>query len=250
MLLIPRLIWEKTQMSVVFKDELTKYRFLARVVVPVLIASFVLHLAELGLAGWLFANNRRLQESRAERLVLVPIAGPGPITVEGKNGQLDSSYILDAAIKAVGLQENWSWLNIRGNYTELYTYHASKEFENFHRVNVEQTQFPEKVEANRMVSTFQIDRNKSRAEWCPKLNAACAIVSGRRYVFINGNVPLSDTAVAYFIISNVVYPTKEQPNALRIHRQVVIDKGDDPAQTAEPMLSAAMSQGVLPETHK
>lgn len=243
---IPVKITEKMS----FKDELTKFRFIVKVLIPVLLGLFLLNFVQVAATIFLYRENTKLMESKSERLVMVPIAGPGPIVIEGKNGQLDNSYILDAAIKIVGLQENWSWLNIESNYDQIYAYHASQEFENFLKANLAKTQFKENAKAHEMVSTFKLDRDRSRAAWCSKLNAACAVVYGHRNVFIKGNAPLAEGNVAYFIVSNVVYPTKEQPNALRIHRQIIADKGDDPSLIVEPMFNAAMNTGKLPEVQQ
>ena len=196
----------------------------------------------------MYTDNQKLQDNKSKNTILkiLPIAAPGPLVIDGPSGKIHESYLKSLFSRVVNLHENYSWLNIKDNYKEILEYHASLKYENFLKANLEQTGFVNQVISNKMISTFEINKNEIMASWCEKLGVACAVISGKRRVFTGGNKPLDETNVSYFMLSGAVMPNAQNLNVLQIDRLIVFDRGENPKERAEALYKAAL-EGKIPE---
>lgn len=235
-------------METLFKNQLQKTKFLLRVATIIAGISVVLNFSQAFLTIPLFNSYQEMKDSKLQNTIvkLIGVHMPEPITIPGESGKIHESYLKSIAIRVVNLHENWSWLNVKENYDEIIKYHASLRYENFLKGNLEQTGLISQIEKHRMIANFVVDREKTKASWCKELGAACVVVTGRRKVFTDGNKPLDDTDVAYFILSNAVMPNEQNLNALQIERLIVIDKGKNKYERAVALYEAAL-KGKLPE---
>lgn len=234
---------KKLKIKQIWTDENQKLKFLLRVwrsfalfQIPGTVLFGVLSI-------WIFNSYESLNNQKKERILLMDFRGN--LLDHEPDSAISSSYIKYAAKKVVNLQENWSYETVEENYKELFREHSTFEFENFLKANMVKSGFVAKIKEHKMVSTFRWDKNKSKATWCSKLQAACALIVGQRYVFEDGNRPISAKKVAYLIISNAVYPTDERPFALRVSRSIIEDRAEDPYSKLEPIFHAAKN-GSLP----
>lgn len=231
-----------------YRDKLVRAEFLSKLFGVLFSCSLILCITMAGFQYKLYADFKDIYEAKIEQTIikLIPIPGPGPIDIDLGDSKITSSYINAIAKRVVELHENWNWTNIRERYNEILQIHASVKYENFLKANMEAVGFIEKVEARKMMSTFSIQKEKSKSAYCEKLRVTCAVVSGKRVTFTDFNKPLDEEDVSYLILSSVVMPTSEDPNPLRIERLIILDNVSNPHDRAMKLLADALD-GKLPE---
>ncbi len=226
-----------------WSDELYKTKFLKRMWQGFSLLQIPTLLLVSGHNLWLHHNYNTALAKKEDRIILTPAVRSQVIIDYGSS--VPNSFVLESARRVVNLQENWHYTDIEENYDELFNVHASFEFSKFLKANLVQTGFIDKVKMHRMVSRFRWDKDYSKAAWSSKIKAVCALITGTRTVFKDGNIPISTTKVGYLIISNVIYPTDERPTALQIDRMIIEDR-NDPYTKLEPLFHAAQN-GTLPD---
>lgn len=185
-----------------------------------------------------------LKGVNSQRLVLVP--GIHRKLVIPSEAFLSDSYIRAVSKRVVELNEQWTYESIEDSYTELFKEYYDHGLTELTKANLLSSNQIQKVIENKMISTFQFDWKKSEFKWCEHLQRACALVAGKRRLYINNNEPYSEKDVAYLIISSGVYPDENNPFAVRMTRLKVDDSSENPYTSIKTQFDAALS-GVLPD---
>lgn len=183
----------------------------------------------------------------SQRLVLVP--GIHRKLVVPAEAYLSDTYIKAVSKRVVELLEQWTYESIEDSYQELFKDYYDHGLTQLTKANLTASNFVQKIIEHKMVSTFAFDWKKSEFKWCDQIQRACAIVTGKRRLYINNNEPFSEKEVAYLIISSGVYPDENNPFAVRMSRLVVDDSSDSPYMNIKAQFDSAIS-GVLPDATK
>lgn len=183
----------------------------------------------------------------AQRLVLVP--GIHRKLVVPAEAYLSDTYIKAVSKRVVELLEQWSYESIEDAYQELFKDYYDHGLSELTKANLNASNFVQKIKEHKMVSTFSFDWKKSEFRWCEKIQRACALVTGKRRLYINHNEPFAEKEIAYLIISSGVYPDENNPFAIRLTRLIVDDSSDSPYQNIKAQFDAALS-GDLPDAPK
>lgn len=183
----------------------------------------------------------------SQRLVLVP--GIHRKLVVPAEAYLSDTYIKAVSKRVVELLEQWTYESLEDSYQELFKDYYDHGLTQLTKANLTSSNFIQKIIDHKMVSTFQFDWNKSEFRWCEQIQRACAIVIGKRRLYINNNEPFAEKEVAYLIISSGVYPDENNPFAVRMTRLIVDDSSESPYMNIKAQFDAALS-GVLPDATK
>lgn len=184
-----------------------------------------------GLAIWNIKNADRT------KVILSPAVQRFEVATLGK---VTDSYIKAAFEHVAERNSSWTFETIDENYQDLFQHYYSNDLVTRTKANLTETGRFDQVRQNKMVSTYKIDRDRSEYTWCEALNLACGLVVGQQTVYIEGNQPFRSENLGYLIFSESIYPTKNNPFALRITRLVIGDY--------EPLKKAleAAKKGELP----
>ncbi len=185
---------------------------------------------------------KAINDFKAERLVLVP-ALQRKLEIPAQS-YISNSYVEAVSRRIVELQEQWSYNSIQDNYDELFKTYYSNKLVELTKANLISTDRFSYVRENRIVSTFDMDDKKSEFLWCEKIKRACALIVGKRSIFINNNEPYSEKEVAYLILGQSVWPDENNPFALKVSRVKVDDSSVDPYMNMKKQLEAAKN-GVV-----
>lgn len=199
--------------------------------------------AILGIATLILAI-KVLYDFKRERLVLIPSI-QRKLVVPAES-YISNSFVRAAANRVVELQEQWSYETIEDHYQELFQMYYSHRLEELTRANLTSSRRYEYVRKNKMVSTFEFDQSKSEFSWCEKLKRACAMVFGKRRIYINHNEPYSEKNVAYLLLAESIWPTEEHPHALKFSRVKIDDSSEKPYENIKKQFYAA-KEGVMPD---
>lgn len=183
----------------------------------------------------------------SQRLVLVP--GIHRKLVVPAEAYLSDTYIKAVSKRVVELLEQWTYESIEDSYQELFKDYYDHGLTQLTKANLTASNFVQKIIEHKMVSTFAFDWKRSEFRWCDQIQRACAIVTGKRRLYINNNEPFAEKEVAYLIISSGVYPDENNPFAVRMTRLIVDDTSDSPYLNIKAQFDAALS-GVLPDAAK
>lgn len=183
----------------------------------------------------------------SQRLVLVP--GIHRKLVVPAEAYLSDTYIKAVSKRVVELLEQWTYESIEDSYQELFKDYYDHGLTQLTKANLTASNFVQKIMEHKMVSTFQFDWKRSEFRWCEQIQRACAIVIGKRRLYINNNEPFAEKEVAYLIISSGVYPDENNPFAVRMTRLIVDDSSESPYMNIKAQFDAALS-GVLPDANK
>jgi len=194
-------------------------------------ACLPLALLVVGLAIWNIKNADRTQ------VILSPAVQRFEIATMG---QVTDSYIKAAFEHVAERNSSWTYDTVEENYRDLFEHYYSNDLVTRTKANLAESGRFDQVHQNKMVSTYKIDRDRSEYTWCQALNLACGLVVGQQTLYIEGNQPFRSENIAYLIFSESIYPTKNNPFALRITRLVIGDY--------EPLKKAleAAKKGELP----
>jgi len=195
----------------------------------------------LGISTLLLAI-KTLNDFKSERLVLVP-AIQRKLVIPAQS-YISNSYVEAVSKRIVELQEQWSFDSIQDNYDELFKTYYSHKLVELTKANLLSTDRFSYVKENKIVSTFDVDEKKSEFFWCEKINRACALIAGKRSIFINNNEPYSEKEVAYLILGQSVWPDENNPFALKISRVKIDDFSTSPYDNMKRQLEAA-KKGVI-----
>lgn len=188
-----------------------------------------------------------LKGVNSQRLVLVP--GIHRKLVVPAEAYLSDTYIKAVSKRVVELLEQWTYESIEDSYQELFKDYYDHGLTQLTKANLNASNFIQKIVDNKMISTFQFDWQRSEFKWCEKIQRACALVIGKRRLYINNNEPFSEKEVAYLIVSSGVYPDENNPFAVRMTRLKVDDSSESPFTNMKAQFEAALS-GVLPDETK
>lgn len=183
----------------------------------------------------------------SQRLVLVP--GIHRKLVVPAEAYLSDTYIKAVSKRVVELLEQWTYESIEDSYQELFKDYYDHGLTQLTKANLNASNFVQKIIDNKMISTFQFDWQRSEFKWCEQIQRACALVVGKRRLYINNNEPFSEKEVAYLIVSSGVYPDENNPFAVRMTRLKVDDSSESPYTNMKAQFDAALS-GVLPDETK
>lgn len=183
----------------------------------------------------------------SQRLVLIP--GIHRKLVVPAEAYLSDTYIKAVSKRVVELLEQWTYESIEDSYLELFKDYYDHGLTQLTKANLTASNFVQKIIDNKMISTFQFDWSRSEFRWCEKIQRACALVVGKRRLYINNTEPFSEKEVVYLIISSGVYPDENNPFAVRMTRLKVDDSSESPFTNMKAQFDAALS-GVLPDETK
>lgn len=195
----------------------------------------------LGISTLLLAI-KTLNDFKSERLVLVP--GIQRKLIIPAQSYISNSYVEAVSNRIVELQEQWSYSSIQDNYDELFKTYYSHKLVELTKANLMSTDRFNYVKENKIVSTFDVDEKKSEYLWCEKINRACALIIGKRSIYINNNEPYSEKEVAYLILGQSIWPDENTPFALKVSRVKVDDFSIDPYSNMKKQLETAKN-GVI-----
>ena len=168
------------------------------------------------------------------------------VVVDG--GETISRATAIATIRSiVGLMEIWNYETVRDNYEEVSKVYLSANEANAQQVNLEKREFFEMVEQQKMSSYFKINKEKSEIHYCKELNGLCALIYGKRRLYVNYNDPYADKDVAYFLFIEPTFYSDATPRGVIVTRRVVFDSEDDRSdgfKSGRTMLNNAR-KGVL-----
>lgn len=233
---------EKVKKAIPWLDRLEGTDYQLKVWRSVALVLMVLSVG-LGVSTLLLAI-KTLNDFKSERLVLVP-------ALQRKLVVPAQSYISNSFVKAVSnriieLQEQWSYESIEDNFKELFETYYDHRLTELTKANLKATDRFNYVKDNRIVSTFDIDTKRSEYLWCKKLNRACALIVGKRSIYVNNNEPYSEKEVAYLILAQSVWPDENNPFALKIARVKIDDFSANPFENLKRQLESA-KKGVINE---
>lgn len=187
-----------------------------------------------------------LKGINSQRLILVP--GIHRKLVVPAEAFLSDTYIKAVSKRVVELLEQWTYESIQDSYQELFKDYYDHGLTQLTKANLMSSNFIQKVIDNKMVSTFQFDWKRSDFKWCEQIQRACAIVVGKRRLYLNHNEPFAEKEVAYLIVSSGVYPDENNPFAIRMTRLKVDDSSESPYMNIKAQFDSALS-GVLPDAN-
>ncbi len=182
----------------------------------------------------------------SQRLVLVP-AIHRKLVIPAE-AYLSETYIKAVSKRVVELLEQWTYESIEDSYQELFKDYYDHGLTQLTKANLISSNFVQKIIDNKMISTFQFDWKRSEFKWCEQIQRACAIVVGKRRLYINNNEPFAEKEIAYLIVSSGVYPDENNPFAVRMTRLKVDDSSESPYTNIKAQFDAALS-GVLPDAN-
>lgn len=192
----------------------------------------------------IYFGNKVIGGINSQRLVLVP-AIHRKMTIPAE-AFISDSYIKAVSKRVVELLEQWSYTTIEDNYKELFSDYYSHSLMELSKANLTSSNYFERANTNKMVSTFQFDWDRSEFKWCKELNVACSLIVGKRRLYVNNNITFSEREVAYLILSDGIYPDDNNPFAVRIKRLKVDDSNPNPYVSMKAFLDSAM-KGDLPD---
>ncbi|MFG1594136.1 TraE/TraK family type IV conjugative transfer system protein [Halobacteriovorax sp. CON-3] len=186
--------------------------------------------------------------NRKERVVITP-AVQRTIVVD-EDYMISHPFAEAFSRRIVDLSENWNFQNLRYNHEELKKLYYSPELISSLEHNAESDNLYELVKEKKMASYFDIDFKKSEISQCKKIQRICAYIVGRRHLMVNGNRPLDEREVAYFIMGKVVNPTTNPSQMAIITTRVdVFDRDNDRISDAKELYEIAKS-GVIPKRRR
>lgn len=182
-----------------------------------------------------------------QRLLLVaPTLGVGPVNVEA-DAVISDNIIKVIAKRVVELNEIWTYESIKDNFDELFKYYYDTEVVEITKNNLKSTNRYEYVMQNKIISTFKINWDKSEFSWCGKLQRACSLVVGQRKIYLNNNEPYKEVDVAYLIFTHAIFPTQENPHAVRVKRIKIDDTSESPYKNLFNQYNAALKGELIDE---
>ena len=192
-----------------------------------------------------FISYHYFSKANTQRLLLVaPSLGVGPIEVES-DASITDHIAKTVSKKIVDLNENWTYESLEENFKELFQYYYDKNLTELTQSNLLSSDRLNYVKKNKMISVFNIDWERSKVAWCSHLKRSCSLIVGSRKIFINNNDLHKEKEVAYLIFSQAIFPTLENPHAIRVKRLKVDDYSQEPYRNLLKQYESAM-RGVLP----
>ncbi len=164
--------------------------------------------------------------NRQRLLLVAPGQNVGPVEIPAET-QISPAVLMAFSKKVVMLNEQWSYESLAENMDELFRYFYSDDLENVARSNLKSTDRLNIVQEKEMVSVFKIDWKNSEATWCGKIRRGCALISGTRKLYMDNNRPLSSRPVSYLIFFEALYPSLENPHAMRVTRLITEDSSEN-----------------------
>ena len=152
---------------------------------------------------------------------------------------------------------SWSYASIKDNYRVLFENFYSKDLKTRTQANLKAQSYFEDAEKRKLISMWQPAVADSEFHWCGNVSArkevngvACGIVTGKRSLFADHNIPVSEENISYLIYAVNVAPTPTNFFAVQITR---LKRG--PLAVLKAELESSLKEGVLPseendhETH-
>lgn len=192
-----------------------------------------------------FMSYHYFSKVNMQRLLLVaPTLGVGPVEVEA-DATITDSITKVVAKRIVELNENWTYESLEDNFRELFTYYYDQKMVELTKANLLSSDRISYVKQNKVISIFSIDWQRSKVGWCALLKRSCSLIVGKRKIFINNNEPYKESEIAYLIFAEAIFPTSENPHAIRVKRLKVDDFSLSPYGNLLNQYESAL-KGVLP----
>ncbi len=177
------------------------------------------------------------------------ILSPGIQTLTTvRPGQLSEQYIEQAFTHVVEKLNSWSYESIKSNYRTLFNEFYTADLKTRTQANLKAQNYIEDVQKRKLVSLWTPTFSESEFHWCGEVQArkeikgvACGIVTGKRKLFADHSIPISEEDISYLIYAVNVAPTPTNFFAVQITR---IKRG--PLSVLKAELESSLKEGVLP----
>lgn len=177
------------------------------------------------------------------------ILSPGIQTLTTvRPGQLSEGYIEQTFIHVVEKLNSWSYESIKDNYKVLFNEFYTADLKTKTQANLKAQNYFEDAQKRKLVSLWTPTVNESEFHWCGEVQArkeikgvACGIVTGKRKLFADHSIPVSEEDISYLIYAVNVAPTPTNLFAVQITR---LKRG--PLNVLKAELESSLKEGVLP----
>ena len=134
----------------------------------------------------------------------------------------------------------WDSDSFGDNMDILYRFLFTPQLALIQKENLRINKFEERIKNKKVLSVFNIDKERSSFEWCGKSQVPCGVVVGTESVYQDG-YPYKKEDVAYFMVGTSTIPNRtEHTFAIKIARIVRTTEGH-----AKTLLEAA-KKGEFP----
>ncbi len=177
------------------------------------------------------------------------ILSPGIQTLTTvRPGQLSEDYIEQSFLHVVEKLNAWSYESIKDNYRVLFDGFYTSDLKTRTQANLKAQSYFEDAEKRKLISLWSPTITDSEFHWCGNVPArkeikgvACGIVTGKRRLFADHNIPVSEENISYLIYAVNVAPTPTNFFAVQITR---LKRG--PLAVLKAELESSLKEGVLP----
>lgn len=167
-------------------------------------------------------------------------------------GQLSESYIEESFQYVTEKLNSWTYESLKGNYKTLFNEFYSSDLKTRTQANLRSQNYFEDAEKRKLISLWTPSVSDSEFHWCGNIQArkeikgvACGIVTGKRRLFADYNIPISEEDISYLIYAVNVAPTPTNFFAIQITR---LKRG--PLNVLKAELESSLKEGVLPSGEK
>ncbi len=196
-----------------------------------------------------FTASRLVSDIDRVRYILSP--GIQSLTTV-RPGQLSETYIEQSFLYITEKLNSWTYESIKDNYKVLFDEFYSSDLKVRTQANLKSQNYFDDVNKRKLVSLWTPIISDSDFQWCGNITArkeikgvACGIVTGKRRLFADHNIPVSEENVSYLIYAVNVAPTPTNLFAIQITR---IKRG--PLNMLKAELESSLKDGVLPSEDK
>ncbi len=177
------------------------------------------------------------------------ILSPGIQTLTTvRPGKLSEDYIEQSFLHVVEKLNAWSYESIKENYRVLFDDFYTLDLKTRTQANLKSQNYFDDVEKRKLVSLWSPTITDSEFHWCGNVQArkeikgvACGIVTGKRKLFADHNIPISEENISYLIYAVNVAPTPTNFFAVQVTR---LKRG--PLSVLKAELESSLKDGVLP----
>ena len=189
--------------------------------------------------------NKKLEEAlTTSRIILTPAV---TAREEIERGSIVSDdYVRGVTTHVISHLEGWTYENIEDSYNQIFRDFYDHLLETKSKADLISSDRFRVAKDKSMVSIWKwnysdsagTERKPAKLDgeftWCEAIGRACALVSGKSTIYIGHNQPYKTEEKTYFLLAKDVYPTKQNPFALKLTRLVVGNR-----QEMQQLMSAA-----------
>ncbi|MCB9228975.1 MAG: hypothetical protein H6618_05130 [Deltaproteobacteria bacterium] len=168
-----------------------------------------------------------------------------------RGSMVSDDYVKGLTTHVISHLESWTYENMEDSYHQIFHDFYSHLLETKSKADLISSDRFRIAREKSMVSIWKWDYSdhngyEKKAKkiageftWCGAIARACALVSGRSTIYIGHNQPYKTEEKTYFLLAKDVYPTKQNPYALKVTRLVVGNK-----QEMQQLMSAAKNGSI------